>query len=284
MKHKKRVVIVCPGRGSYTKESLGYLKNRPRSVEQTTLIDQLRAKLNEPTVTELDSKENFKTSLHTKGEHASPLIYSCAQADFLEINQESFEIVAVTGNSMGWYLALAFAGALNPTDSFKLINTMGSMMKQGLIGGQIIYPIVDENWQILPEEVDKISELLNDINKVGGHEVYISIQLGGYLVLAGNKPGLAELTKRLPKKENYPFQLVNHGAFHTPLLDEVSDRAFVDLKDLNFIKPKIPMIDGRGQIWQTYSSNTTELLQYTLGHQVTETYDFTQAISYFSTH
>lgn len=279
MSHKKRIIVVCPGRGSYTKESLGYLNGRKLIKEDLQLIDKQRQSLGDTTISELDSQKSFKTSVHTKGEHASPLIYACAKADFLDIDQNSFEIVAVTGNSMGWYLTLAFAGALNPLDSFQLIQTMGSMMKNGLIGGQVIYPIVDESWRIDQSIKDNIQELLIDINKVGGHEVYISIELGGYLVLAGNKPGLNELSKRLPKKENYPFQLVNHGAFHTPLLDEVSDKAFMDLQRLQFSKPKIPMIDGRGKIWQPYSADSNQMRQYTLGFQVTETYDFTQAIT-----
>lgn len=279
MSDKKRIVVVCPGRGSYTKDNLGTLKDRPSITKDLTAIDSWRTSLGEPSISELDGAEKFKTSTHTKGEHASPLIYTCSKADFLEINCDEFEIVAVTGNSMGWYLTLAFAGALNEKDSFDLIQTMGSMMKGGLIGGQIIYPIVDENWSVDHEIKLKINELLRDINKKGGNEVYISIELGGYYVLAGNKPGLAELTKALPQKDNYPFQLVNHGAFHTPLLDEVSDKAFQVLKHLNFQKPEIPMIDGRGHIWQPHSTNTTKLSHYTLGHQVTETYDFTKAIT-----
>ncbi len=279
MSDKKRIVVVCPGRGSYTKDNLGSLANRPSIASDLRDIDSWREELGEIKISELDSMEKFKTSIHTKGEHASPLIYTCSKADFLEINRDEFEVVAVTGNSMGWYLALAFAGALSPKDSFELIQTMGSMMKTGMIGGQIIYPIVDENWIVDEEVQQKINDLLKEINKKEGHEAYISIELGGYYVLAGNKLGLAELTKSLPKKENYPFQLVNHGAFHTPLFDAISVRAFRDLDHLNFQRPQVPMIDGRGVIWQPYSTNIKELAQYTLGHQVTETYDFTKAIT-----
>jgi [acyl-carrier-protein] S-malonyltransferase len=40
------------------------------------------------------------------GDNASLLIYACALADFAAIDRDRFEVVAVTGNSMGWYLAL----------------------------------------------------------------------------------------------------------------------------------------------------------------------------------
>ena len=49
---------------------------------------------------------------------------------------------------MGWYIALALGGAMTQENAYHLIHTMGSMMTGGIIGGQIIYPIVDENWQV----------------------------------------------------------------------------------------------------------------------------------------
>ncbi len=275
---KKRVVVICPGRGSYTKDNLGTLLNRKSIDKELNILDQERVKLNYPSLTELDSAETFKTSLHTKGEHASPLIYACSKADYLEINREQYEIVAIAGNSMGWYLTLAFAGVLNPLDSFKLIQTMGSMMESGLIGGQIIYPVIDENWQIDPQKIQLIDELITEVNTSSNNKVFYSIHLGGYKVLAGNKEGLKELSERLPKIDNYPFQLVNHGAFHTPLLKDISEKATHSLYQLNFQKPILPMIDGEGQIWQPFSTDIKKLYEYTFKKQVLETYDFTKSI------
>ncbi len=275
---KKRAVVICPGRGSYTKENLGTLQNRSSIKQDLQLIDEERSKRNYPSISDLDAADKFKVSLHTKGEHASPLIYACAKADFIEIDKEKIEVVAVAGNSMGWYLTLAFAGALNPYDSYHLIQTMGSMMEKELIGGQVIYPVIDENWQLDPVKIKQVEDLLKEINSDQEAQVYTSIHLGGYKVLAGNKKGVALLLEKLPKIEPYPFQLVNHGAFHTPLLKEISEIAEHSLYKIKFGNPSIPMIDGRGHIWPTYASNSKELYDYTLGHQVTETYDFTKSI------
>ncbi len=275
---KKRAVVICPGRGSYTKENLGTLKDRSSIKQDLQLIDEERVKRDYPTISDLDSSDKFKVSLHTKGEHASPLIYTCAKADFLEIDREKIDVVAMAGNSMGWYLTLAFAGALNPYDSYHLIQTMGSMMEKELIGGQVIYPIIDENWQRDPVKIEQVEDLLIDINSTPDAQVYTSIHLGGYKVLAGNKKGVALLLEKLPKIDPYPFQLVNHGAFHTPLLKEISEIAEHSLYKIKFENPKIPMIDGRGHIWPTYASNSKQLYEYTLGHQVTETYDFSKSI------
>lgn len=277
---KKRIVVICPGRGSYTKETLGYLKSFGQPIRDfITDIDQRRQEIGEPTITELDSAETFKPQLHTRGEHASPLIYTCAYADFMSINRDKYEIVAVTGNSMGWYLALMFGGALDWRGGFEIVNGMGSMMKTEIIGGQVIYPICDEEWRIQPERLQVVKDAIHKANGRDGVEVYTSIYLGGYLVIGANKPGVAALLKDLPQTENYPFSPINHAAFHTPLLRQTSLQALEQFSPELFSTPNVPLIDGRGYIWTPYATDIGELHRYTLAHQVTEAYDFTTSIS-----
>ncbi len=281
---RERVVVICPGRGTYTKETLGYLKKyRPQQNQQYNqffdLLDQKRQALGVPTLSDLDNEPVFKPGLHTKGEHASALIYACSFADFMSLDREKFDVVAVTGNSMGWYIALAVAGALDANSAFEVINTMGSMMKEQIIGGQLIYPIVDLNWQKSLHQEKDLQQALSEVQAMDGCEAYISIHLGGYAVIGGNQKALDFLLKRLPKIENYPFQLINHAAFHTPLLNEISNRAFETLPPPLFQKPQIPLIDGRGHIWMDYATDLEALYDYTLGHQVVAPYDFTQAVT-----
>lgn len=277
---KKRVVVICPGRGSYTAETLGFIKNHkfPQKLFMQD-IDQRRQAIGEMSISELDQKDKFQTSLHTKGEHASSLIYASAYHDFMSINRDEFEISAICGNSMGWYLTLAFAGALDHAGAFQVIQTMGSMMKAEIIGGQLIYPIVDDNWLPDREREAQVLEMLAKVNRENLGEVYISIWLGGYLVIAGDKSGLQYLLKNLPKSGDYPFQLINHAAFHTPLLYETSKQAREAISSHYFMKPKIPMIDGRGVIWQPYSTDAEALYDYTLAHQVYAPFDFTTSVT-----
>jgi [acyl-carrier-protein] S-malonyltransferase len=277
---KKRIVVVCPGRGTYTKETLGYFRQFGKHAQDFLKdIDSRRKALGEPTITELDSADTFRPQVHTKGEHASSLIYACSYADYTAIDRERFEIVAVTGNSMGWYLACAYGGSLDWANGFDVINTMGSMMKNEIIGGQVIYPISDGNWVKSKEQIALVAAAVQRVNAKEGCEVYPSIQLGGYAVLGANKSGIAALLKELPQIENYPFQLINHAAFHTPLLAQTSQRAFDTLPQSLFNRPEFPLIDGRGAVWKPYSTDVAELYRYTLGTQVVETYDFTRAIT-----
>ncbi len=277
--NKKRIVVICPGRGSYTAESLGYLRHH-RSTLQNFIddIDSRRRNINEPTISELDSKEKFSPALHTRGEHASPLIYACSYADFMSIDRQKYEIVAVCGNSMGWYLTLAFSGALDYAGAFQVIQTMGSMMKTEIIGGQLIYPVVNDDWVREEEKVLVVRDALKKVEREGLGRAFVSIELGGYLVIGGEKRALDSLQKILPKSGDYPFQLINHAAFHTPLLHETSAAAFLQIDAAIFRKPNVPIIDGRGVVWMPKSTDTRKLYEYTLGHQVYAPYRFTTSI------
>jgi acyl transferase domain-containing protein len=279
-KLKKRAVVICPGRGTYNKEDLGYLQRlHPDKIDVVQSIDAYRQERGQVSIHSLDTAEQFNMRTHTAGENASALIYACAISDFQSINEEDYEVVAVTGNSMVWYIALAAAGALNPQSAIELINTMGSMMTDGVIGGQMIYPITDENWVLDEKALATTQQALADVNKVAGCDVYLSIKLGGYVVFGGNKKGLKTLEEALPKvQDRYPMNLFNHAAFHTPLLNETSAKAKSMLSSSLFTAPKVPLIDGLGQIWQPYSCSAQELYDYTLGTQVVETYDFTKAV------
>tara|TARA_B100000003_G_scaffold62505_2_gene55902 strand:+ start:3742 stop:4755 length:1014 start_codon:yes stop_codon:yes gene_type:complete len=270
---RKRLVIICPGRGSYTRETSGYLAVSSKlAKDHISWMDDQRKSVKMSTLTDLDTQP-FKAKIHMIGENASPLIYACSLSDFLSINNEKYEIVAITGNSMGWYIALALGQALNKENAYHLIQTMGSLSSRNLHGGQIIYPIIDDNWQ-----VDKEREKMV-LDKVKKRNAFISIYLGGYLIIGGEQNTLDELLKELPTIDKYPLQLPFHSAFHTPIMENISRLSFSKIPYSFFQKPNIPLIDGRGNIWSPFSTDIKELYNYTLGYQVKKTYNFTSSIN-----
>ncbi len=276
---KKTAVVICPGRGTYNKTELGYLHQLHSDKKKfIDTIDRYRSKQDQPSIWDLDGRSEYSTKEHIPGENSAALIYACSYSDYLDIDQNQIEILAVTGNSMGWYLACVCAGALSPDNGTHVINTMGSQMRDHIIGGQIIYPEVDENW-IYSDEISKlIDEKMAKINSED-EEVFNSIFLGGLRIIGGTDKGLRQLLKELPPREGrYPFKLMGNAAFHTPLLTETSLKAKQTLKADLFQTPRIPLIDGRGKIWMPYSTNVESLWDYTLGHQVDQTYNFTKAI------
>lgn len=277
---KERVLVICPGRGTYTAAELGYLKRfRPRLDGLIGPIDRYRVAQRLPSITELDQATAYSGALHASAEHAPALIYACAIADFAALDPDKSEIVAITGNSMGWYIALAAAGALGPDAAIHLINTMGNLTGGAALGGQLIYPCFDEEWRRDPARDALVLRLMKEVNAESGAEVFHSIHLGGFRVIAGNDAGIRSLIKKLPPLEGrYPMKLVNHSAFHTRLMSEASRQAFETLDHGLFQAPHLPLVDGEGRIWQPYSTDLSELRDYTLGRQVTEAYDFTLAL------
>ena len=277
---KQTAVVVAPGRGTYNKSELGYLSRY--HADKSALIgefDGYRTALGQEAVSKLDGAERFSGPHHTRGDNASPLIYACAYADFLSISASRFDIIGVTGNSMGWYIALACAGVLSPMAGLDVVNTMGTLMHERGVGGQLIYPIVDENW-VEPE--GKRAEILASMHEIDArpsHRLAVSIDLGGMLVLAGDEAGLTAFEKQVPRvQDRFPMRLPNHAAFHTDLMKPIAAEGKLRLPETLFQQPKLPLIDGRGGFWHPKSSDLGALWSYTFQHQVIESYDFSAAI------
>ena len=276
----KTAVVLAPGRGSYNSPELGYLTRfHPNQSDLISEFDAIRRDNAQTPISELDGAPSFSRGLHTTGDAASPLIYTCGYCDFLSIDPDEISIVGVTGNSMGWYTALACAGAVSPNDGFRIANTMGTLMQENMIGGQLIYPFVDENWVDTNGRRAQIMNLVDTINTHHDAQLSLSIELGGMLVLAGNETGLTAFEKQVePIDDHFPMRLPNHAAFHTHLQKPVADIGRKTMGMDLFQQPTLPLIDGRGAIWEPNACNLDAMWDYTLGHQVIEPFDFTAAL------
>jgi len=275
---KKSAVVIFPGRGTYGKPELGYLARWHK--DKTAFlagVDAWREGAGRTPISELDGAPSYSAAKHASSINASALIYACALADFADINRDQFDIAAICGNSLGWYLSLAAAGALTPEGAIRVVDMMGALMEEDGAGGQLIYPAVDEAWRPSAERRAAVEAALAAGRKAGA--AYLSINLGGMAVLAGDAAGLGAMEASLPPvEERYPFRLARHAAFHTPLLKHVSAKSFQALEPEVFSNPKIPVIDGRGVIWTPHATDIGALYHYTLGTQIIETYDFSKSV------
>ncbi len=271
MSRKKRAVVIFPGRGSYNKSELGVIQSHYKDHPFLNDYDQYKVQNNNPTITELDGANVFQRNIHYHGPNSAALIHCCSYLDYLNINQENYEIVAITGNSMGWYLACHAAGALEDQHAFEFIETMASITNNP-IGGQLIYPITNQDWIVDYE----IKQLVNE--KIDDSKIFLSIDYGGFYILAGKKESLNILMKKLPARDIYPQILPGNSAFHTPLLQDAAHKAQEIISCQVFKAPQIPLIDGRGKIWSPHSTTIEEFYHYTTFNQVISTYYFSLAI------
>ena len=269
----KRIAIVCPGRGSYTEASLGSLDPDDAFVREA---EALRAGFDLEPLLALDGAARFEPARHLRPANVSPLIYLVTWLDAQRAASERGRVVGVLGNSMGWYSALAVAGALSFADGFRLVQEMSLLQEDGEPGGQVLYPLVDGDWQPDPQAKAQVARA----RTLEG--VHASIHLGGFTVLAGSNAAVSTLLRELPKitlgKVTYPFRLAQHGPYHTPLASSVAARARQALGDLTIRRPASALIDGRGRRHGPQTASVTALRDYTLGAQIDTPYDFTSSV------
>jgi len=281
MSARKSALVVAPGRGTYGKGELGSIArlHGRRFGELIAHFDAQRRDRGQPTVTELDGAERFSVATHMRGDVAAPLIYTATILDFLSIDRDAFDVVAVAGNSMGWYSALACGGAVSVEDGFRISNAMGLNSQTHGPGGQILLQVVGDDWRPVPGLRDKLFDLVGDIALRPGHALALSIDLAGMLVFAGNEEGLAALLSEAPPTPGRePLRLAGHGPFHTPLMFGSSDKAKAELPPSLFGRPAIPMIDGRGHVWRRFASDPADVWDYSFGHQILAPYDFALSV------
>ncbi len=275
----KTAVIVCPGRGTYNKTELGYLnQNHTYGNDCLKIFDKIRQNEGQTPLAALDAAQVYDRDVHTRGDNASALIFAASFLD-AQVLHNSFDVVAVTGNSMGWYTALAVSGAVGPEQGFSIVNTMGTLMHEHSIGGQTLYPFVDADWREIPGKRAALLETVQNVSAREGCALYVSIHLGGMLVVAGNEAGLGAFEAEVPARDGrFPMRLFNHAAFHTPLQEPVAAAGCEALPISLFGTPQVPMVDGCGRVWLPGAVRADDLRGYTLGQQVVAPYDFTAAI------
>jgi hypothetical protein len=158
------------------------------------------------------------------------------------------------------------------------VNNMGGIMHQHGAGGQIVWSICDDNWNIQKDKLLFINNLMIEASIISEVSIFISIRLGGMIVLAADEAGLKWLMERLPKDDRFPLRLMHHAAFHSPLLNHVVPIARAGNPLSDFGAGEIPAIDGQGRIWSPRAFSREAIYDYTLGAQLTESYDFTRAV------
>ncbi|KAL1510301.1 hypothetical protein AB1Y20_006621 [Prymnesium parvum] len=289
-----RALLVCPGRGSYNAAEIGTLGRLPKSSESVwrPLVDaadtrcggaQLRS------ISSLDGEPKLSKALHFDPSHASSLIYTLAAAECAALRAEDrWEPIGIVGNSLGWYTAAHLAGCISFERGLDIVLATSSFQRSvGAVGGQIVYPTLDDEWKEGDGELRRrVEAALAAANAKGFAS--LSIDLGGMAVLAADDKGLAALKENLPAMSRsnvvYPLELPGHSAFHTPLMAPMADHVrALQAAEGPFDLPELPLVDGSGRVWRPGSDRQAawmpqEMFDYTLGEQIIRPYHFGQSL------
>jgi [acyl-carrier-protein] S-malonyltransferase len=243
--------------------------------------DELRAGYDLPRLIELDRAAEFSPRLHLRPANAAPMVFllGMLHAERIAVDHE---VVAAIGDSMGWYTALAAAGALSFDDAFHLTQEMAILQEQPLPadgpGGQVIYPLTDASWRPDPKLAGAVAAALS----TGNGNVHRSVELGGYAILAGTEAGIGALLAALPPVKvgdrAFPIRLALQGPYHSPLVSHVATAAQRTLGGLNWRSPTVTLVDGRGVRFTPWSADPAELERYTLGDHIVGQYRFATAL------
>ncbi len=278
---RRRALLVCPGRGSYERASQGQFT--ARSSAATAVVDRcdnFRSSVGRTALSALD-RADWSARAHIAGENASLLTAACSWADAADLDDSRYEVVGVVGNSMGWYTALFLAGVLTLDDAIVLVDTLGSYQENNVIGGQVLMPVCGEDWCPDADAQAVVEHAISEA-RAAGFVVEHSIRLVGYAVLGADVGGLKFLMATLPQltrgARTFPVQLPLHSAFHTSLMGATAEKARADLGGLQWRTPSVPVVDGRGVVFRPRWADPSAIAAWTLGAQITETFDLTTTL------
>ena len=281
MSERPRSVLVCPGIGSYGPGALGSL---PADHPAVQAAEAIRVEYGLEPLLDLDRAEALDPARHLRPANAAALTFMATLLD-AERAMADHRLVAIIGSSLGWFSAIATAAALPFEDAFRLVQEIALLREQVATdpggGGQVIYPLAGPDWLRSPDLEAAVIDVLADAG-AGERRVFESIDLGGFVVLAGDQAGVARLVERLPAVKagarQYPLRLASQGPDHTPLAEAVAEAAGDRLSGLRWQRPETTLIDGRGVRWTPWAADWTALREYTLGAQLTEPYRFATSL------
>ncbi|TSI11441.1 ACP S-malonyltransferase [Lysinibacillus sp. BW-2-10] len=141
------------------------------------------------------------------------------------------------GHSLGEYSALVASQSLSFEDAVQIVHKRGLFMEEAVPAGQgAMAAILSMDADALREVTDKVTS--------GGDLVQIAnLNCPGQIVISGTKAGVDKAcveAKEAGAKRAIP--LVVSGPFHSELMREAADKLGAELKEIEIVAPKVPVI------------------------------------------
>lgn len=268
-----RAVLVMPDAAAYGPATLGSLPLDDPLVERA---DELRRGRGLESLRAIDRAPRYDPAVHGRPANGGPLSYLVALLD-AERALLDHEVVAVVATSVGWCAALAATGAISAPDGLALIQEIGLLQEAVPDSARIVYPVTDGDWRPMDACRRALDAALSDSDGNGGG-VALSIEMGGYAVLAGGDAAVTQVAGTLPAvqigERSYPLRLAGLGGLHTPAAQPLADQLASRMAEIVWRVPQTTLIDGRGMRYAPWSTDPAELARYSLGELLVTPYRF----------
>ncbi len=253
----KKIAILFPGQGAqYIGMGREIVEAYP---EARAVLDRASAALGEDLVEMIfeGTAENLQLT-----ENTQPAILATSLAIHAVIAQEVPHVVAMAGLSLGEYSALVAAGALSIEEAVPLVRKRGLYMQAAVpvgTGGMAA---------LLGLDIADAREACAAAEAEGGLVRVANDNCPGQVVIAGDldacERAVTEAKDRGAKKA---VLLPVSAPFHTPLLAPAGEQLAVDLANVHFQAPRVPVI-ANTTATPHEPGQTAELLKEQVAHPV----------------
>ena len=220
-----KIAFVFPGQGAqYTGMGKDIFDNNEVARDVFNKIDKVRANT---------SKQCFEAEISELSitENTQPCIFAVEMALACALKAEGIEADALAGFSLGEVTALTFSNVLTFDDGIKFICKRAEYMQEDtkkVETGMVAALKLDDK---TVEEASKEFKAVYPVN-------YNS---PGQLVVAGDKVELESFSKAIASKGGRVIPLKVSGGFHSPFMEEASNKIFAELDKIKFNLPKVPV-------------------------------------------
>ncbi|SFB97205.1 ACP S-malonyltransferase [Butyrivibrio sp. YAB3001] len=163
--------------------------------------------------------------------NTQPCLFLADLAGAIALKKQGIEPDAVAGFSLGEVVALYFSGVLSFQEAFKLVCLRGELMHKAATqnAGAMI--------AVLKMDRDELALLGKETGTY-----LVNYNCPGQIVVSGKEENIEKLKALLTEKKVRFIQLSVGGPFHTPYMEETSDKLKKELKESDKYQVKAPQL------------------------------------------
>lgn len=185
-------------------------------------------------------------------ENTQPCLYLVDLAAALALDEAGVKADAVAGFSLGEIAALAYAGAYDHKEGFRIVTERGKLMGA----------VKPEEETAMCAVVKLGSDVISDTASKYDRLYAVNFNCPGQTVVSGLKSSMDDFSKEISSLGGRCIPLATSGAFHSPFMSEAGEKFSAFLEGCDIKAPEIPVYSNTTA--QVYSGNTAE----TLGRQM----------------